>query len=145
MTKISWTRRIVFAASSATLIGGGVALPATAMAAPMPQHVVAQAPTDDSNNSADASTGSNGDQTQVAGDGGTATANGGRSGDVKVDVKGRQDHSTINAVSGDANGGTANARGGDTNGDQTQVTGDAHGGHVKVDKAHIKAIVKGGK
>ncbi|MFF1337453.1 hypothetical protein ACFVYT_05955 [Streptomyces sp. NPDC058290] len=45
MSKLQWNRRVVLAAASVTLAGGGVALPATAMAAPAaPQHGVTLAP-----------------------------------------------------------------------------------------------------
>lgn len=45
MTKLYWNRRVVLAAASVTLAGGGLALPATAMAAPAaPQHGVTLAP-----------------------------------------------------------------------------------------------------
>ncbi|MGW0753258.1 hypothetical protein [Streptomyces sp. NPDC002587] len=48
MNSITWNRRIVLAAASVTLIGGGVALPATAMAAPnAAQHSVTQTPHND--------------------------------------------------------------------------------------------------
>ncbi|MEU9143936.1 hypothetical protein [Streptomyces sp. NPDC048349] len=48
MNSRTWNRRIVLAAASVTLIGGGVALPATAMAAPTaPQHSVTLVPHDD--------------------------------------------------------------------------------------------------
>ncbi|MFG2291970.1 hypothetical protein [Streptomyces sp. NPDC048603] len=48
MTKISWNRRVVLAAASAALIGGGVALPAAAMAVPAaPQNGIALAPQTD--------------------------------------------------------------------------------------------------
>lgn len=45
MNKITWNRRIVLAAASVALIGGGVAVPATAMAATAaPQHTATLPP-----------------------------------------------------------------------------------------------------
>ncbi|NXY99848.1 hypothetical protein HYE82_36885, partial [Streptomyces sp. BR123] len=48
MFERSWTRRIVLAGASAALVGGGIALPATAMAAPVsaPQQAVSVLPAD---------------------------------------------------------------------------------------------------
>ncbi|MFE6847981.1 hypothetical protein [Streptomyces sp. NPDC057686] len=49
MNSRTWNRRIVLAAASVTLVGG-VALPATAMAAPAtPQHTITQTPHNDGN------------------------------------------------------------------------------------------------
>ncbi len=47
MFKISYSRRVLLAAASVALVGGGVALPAAAMAAPAPQHGVTAAPQGD--------------------------------------------------------------------------------------------------
>ncbi|MEV7615003.1 hypothetical protein [Streptomyces sp. NPDC089799] len=47
MFKVSCSRRVVFAAASVALVGGGIALPAAAMAAPAPQHVLTVTPQDD--------------------------------------------------------------------------------------------------
>ncbi|MFE6848280.1 hypothetical protein [Streptomyces sp. NPDC057686] len=51
MTKLFWNRRVVLAAASVALAGGGLALPATAMAASAaPQHGMTLAPQNDNGN-----------------------------------------------------------------------------------------------
>ncbi|MFF3861418.1 hypothetical protein [Streptomyces sp. NPDC002209] len=58
MNSTTWSRRIVRAAATVTLIGGGAALPATAMAAPTaPQHTAAQAPHNDNQDTPNSSGG----------------------------------------------------------------------------------------
>ncbi len=68
MNSMTWNRRIVLASATATLIGG-VALPATAMAAPTtPQHTVTQTPHDDNQDTPNSNGGTMGGDGRATGD-----------------------------------------------------------------------------
>ncbi|MEV7415320.1 hypothetical protein [Streptomyces sp. NPDC089919] len=130
MFELSFTRRVVLAGSSLLLVGGGVALPATAMAAPAPQHAVTFVQ-DDSADGIATSGDSNAENTTA---GGTAT-----SGDTNTGVgncKGKCTITTGNATSGDASADAINT------GDATAVSGDAHGTGGTVKKNDIKKQLK---
>ncbi|MEU5806668.1 MULTISPECIES: hypothetical protein [unclassified Streptomyces] len=132
MFERSWTRRIVLAGASAALLGGGIALPATAMAAPVaaPQHAVSLLP----NDSADG-IGTSGDadasNTTVGGEASTGAANSGVN-----NCDGGCDIRTGNAQSGNASADAINQ------GDSTAVTGDATGTGGTVTKQLIKKELK---
>ncbi|MGW1775395.1 hypothetical protein [Streptomyces sp. NPDC002104] len=133
MFKILSTRRIVLASASVALLGGGIALPATAMAAPVPQHVVSVLQ-DDSADGIGTGGDANAENTTVGGDS--------RGGDANSGVGNCKGKCTIT---------TGNARGGDSSadaintGDATAVGGDGtgKGGNLnKVDKQTVKNQVK---
>ncbi|MFJ6940244.1 hypothetical protein [Streptomyces sp. NPDC101132] len=124
------TRRVVLSASSLALVGGGIALPATAMAAPAPQAVVTLAPAD----SADGiGTGgdANAENTTVGG-----TATGGNANSGVGECKGKCTITTGNATGGDASADAVNT------GDATAVGGDGTGTGGTVTKKDIKKEVK---
>ncbi|MFG2985934.1 hypothetical protein ACGFYQ_41340 [Streptomyces sp. NPDC048258] len=135
MHKLFSTRRVVLAGASLALVGGGIALPATAMAAPaaVPQHAVTLAPSD----SADGiGTGgdANAENTTV---GGTATGGNANSGVGQCE-------GGCDVTTGAATGGNASADAVNT-GDATSVGGDGTGtgGTVsKVEKQVIKNQLK---
>ncbi|MFI8106155.1 hypothetical protein ACIQUQ_33805 [Streptomyces sp. NPDC101118] len=132
MFQISLTRRVALAGSSLALLGGGIALPATAMAAPAPQSVVTLAPAD----SADGiGTGgdANAENTTVGGE-----AKGGDANSGVGSCKGKCTITTGNATGGNASADAVNT------GDATAVGGDGtgKGGTVKNIKKDIKAEVK---
>ncbi|MEV7414832.1 hypothetical protein [Streptomyces sp. NPDC089919] len=131
MFEITFTRRIVLAGSSLLLLGGGVALPATAMAAPAPQHAVTFVHQDDSADGIGTSGDTNAENTTV---GGTATSGTADTG-VK-NCKGKCTITTGNATSGDASADALNS------GDATSVSGDATGTGGKVTKNNIKTQLK---
>ncbi|MFE9631083.1 hypothetical protein [Streptomyces sp. NPDC006463] len=131
MNKITWNRRIVLAAASVTLIGGGVALPATAMAAPTaPQHAVTLAPQD----------GDHGDDDPGLHDGDLSVPGvmGGDLMDPDYPPGDEGDSWTPNS-----NGGSS-VTGGDWEDDNTMVGGDAtSGGHTGSSKHHGSGSHKG--
>uniref|UniRef100_A0AAU2JJ91 Uncharacterized protein n=1 Tax=Streptomyces sp. NBC_00049 TaxID=2903617 RepID=A0AAU2JJ91_9ACTN len=132
MFERSWTRRIVLAGASAALLGGGIALPATAMAAPVaaPHQAVSVLPAD-SADGISTSGDSNAENTTVGGSASTGAANSGVG-----SCKGKCVITTGNATSGDASADATNL------GDATSVTGDAHATGGTVSKQKIKAQIK---
>ncbi|MGW0394624.1 hypothetical protein ACWDYJ_27795 [Streptomyces sp. NPDC003042] len=126
------TRRIVLAGASLALVGGGIALPATAMAAPaaVPQQAVALLPAD----SADGiGTGgdANAENTTVGG-----TATGGNADSGVGSCKGKCVITTGNATGGNASADAINQ------GDATAVGGDGTGTGGTVNKVDKKVIKK---
>ncbi|NXY96937.1 hypothetical protein HYE82_21640 [Streptomyces sp. BR123] len=120
-------RRIVLAGACVALVGGGIALPATAMAAPVaaPQQVVSVLQDDSADGigtSGDATAGN----TTVGGEAKSGTANSG-----VADCDGGCDIRTGNARSGDAGADAVNT------GDATAVTGDATGTGGTVSKQEL--------
>ncbi|MGW1775380.1 hypothetical protein [Streptomyces sp. NPDC002104] len=135
MFKILSTRRIVLASASVALLGGGIALPATAMAAPTaaPQHAVSFVQ-DDSADGIGTGGDANAENTTV---GGTS-----RGGDANSGVGSCKGKCTI--TTGDARGGDSSADAINT-GDATAVGGDGtgKGGNLnKVNKQTVKNQVK---
>ncbi|MFB7462899.1 hypothetical protein ACFCZ1_05230 [Streptomyces sp. NPDC056224] len=130
------TRRIVLAGASLALVGGGVALPATAMAAPAaaPQQAVTLAPVDDSADGIGTGGDANAENTTVGG-----TATGGAANSGVGNCKGKCVITTGNATGGNASADATNL------GDATAVGGDGtgKGGTVnKVNKQVIKNQIK---
>ncbi|MEV7416337.1 hypothetical protein [Streptomyces sp. NPDC089919] len=132
MFELSFTRRVVLAGSSLLLLGGGVALPATAMAAPAPQHAVTFVQ-DDSADGIGTSGDTNAENTTVGGTATTGSANTGVG-----NCKGKCTITTGNATSGNASADALNS------GDATSVSGDASGtgGKVTKNNVSIKAQIK---
>ncbi|MGW4688909.1 hypothetical protein ACWEPM_28995 [Streptomyces sp. NPDC004244] len=132
MFERSWTRRIVLASASAALLGGGIALPATAMAAPTttPQHAVTFLQ-DDSADGIGTSGDATAENTTVGGEATTGAANSGVG-----NCDGGCDIRTGNAQSGNASADAINQ------GDSTAVTGDASGTGGTVTKQEIKQNLK---
>ncbi|MGW1775394.1 hypothetical protein [Streptomyces sp. NPDC002104] len=133
MFKILSTRRIVLASASVALLGGGIALPATAMAAPVPQHVVSVLQ-DDSADGIGTGGDANAENTTVGGDS--------RGGDANSGVGNCKGKCTIDT--GDARGGDSSADA-INSGDATAVGGDGTGtgGNLnKVNKQTVKNQVK---
>ncbi|MFE9633564.1 hypothetical protein [Streptomyces sp. NPDC006463] len=135
MFELFSTRRVVLAGASLALVGGGIALPATAMAAPAaaPQQAVTLAPSD----SADGvGTGgdSNAENTTVGGE-----ATGGAANSGVGECKGKCEITTGKAQGGNASADATNL------GDATSTGGDGTGtgGTVsKVNKQVIKNQIK---
>ncbi|MET9960723.1 hypothetical protein ABZ128_17010 [Streptomyces sp. NPDC006326] len=124
------TRRIVLAGASVALLGGGIALPATAMAAPVaaPQHVVTLAPAD----SADGiGTGgdSNAENTTVGGN-----ATGGNANSGVNNCEGGCDITTGPATGGNASADAINQ------GDATSTGGNGTGNGGIVSKSTAQVI-----
>ncbi|MET9960725.1 hypothetical protein ABZ128_17020 [Streptomyces sp. NPDC006326] len=124
------TRRVVLAGASVALLGGGIALPATAMAAPVaaPQHVVTLAPAD----SADGiGTGgdSNAENTTVGGN-----ATGGNANSGVGNCEGGCDITTGPATGGKASADAINQ------GDATSTGGNGTGNGGIVD--NVKQVIK---
>ncbi|MEV7420564.1 hypothetical protein [Streptomyces sp. NPDC089919] len=132
MFELSFTRRVVLAGSSLLLVGGGIALPATAMAAPAaaPQHAVTLV-RGDSADGIGTSGDANAENTTV---GGTATSGAASTG--VGNCKGKCTITTGNATSGDASADAINT------GDATAVSGDASGKGGTVKKNDIKKQLK---
>ncbi|MEU5809372.1 hypothetical protein [Streptomyces sp. NPDC047718] len=132
MFERSWTRRIVLAGASAALLGGGIALPATAMAAPTttPQHAVTFLQ-DDSADGIGTSGDATAENTTVGGEATTGAANSGVG-----SCKGKCTIVTGNAQSGNASADAINQ------GDATAVSGDAHGTGGTVSKQVLKKQLK---
>ncbi|MFJ6941037.1 hypothetical protein [Streptomyces sp. NPDC101132] len=130
MFTLSLTRRVVLAGSSLALVGGGIALPATALASPAPQAVVTLAPAD----SADG-IGTGGDaNAENTTAGGTAT--GGNANSGVGECKGKCTVTTGNATGGNASADAYNE------GDATAVGGDGTGTGGTVVKKDINKQVK---
>ncbi|MEU7556514.1 hypothetical protein AB0B01_30045 [Streptomyces sp. NPDC044571] len=124
------TRRIVLAGASVALLGGGIALPATAMAAPVaaPQQAVSLLPAD----SADGiGTGgdSNAENTTVGGE-----ATGGNANSGVTECKGACDIKTGAATGGNASADALNQ------GDATSTGGDGTGTGGIVSKTEAQVI-----
>ncbi|MCX5125882.1 hypothetical protein [Streptomyces sp. NBC_00347] len=135
MFKILSTRRIVLASASVALLGGGIALPATAMAAPTAvPHQAVSVLQDDSADGIGTGGDANAENTTVGGDS--------RGGDANSGVgscKGKCDIKTGNARGGDSSADAINT------GDATAVGGDGTGtgGNLnKVNKQTIKNELK---
>ncbi|MEV7416644.1 hypothetical protein [Streptomyces sp. NPDC089919] len=130
MFELSFTRRALLAGSSLLLVGGGIALPATAMAAPAPQHAVTFVQ-DDSADGIGTSGDANAENTTVGGDATSGAASTGVG-----NCKGKCTITTGNATSGDASADAINT------GDATAVSGDATGKGGTVKKNDIKKQLK---
>ncbi|MER5763177.1 hypothetical protein [Streptomyces sp. NPDC002082] len=135
MFKILSTRRIVLASASVALLGGGIALPATAMAAPtaVPQHAVSVL---------------QGDSADGIGTGGDATAGnttvGGTSQGGNADSSVGSCKGKCTIYTGTATGGNSSADAVNT-GDATAVGGEGsgQGGNLnKVNKNTVKNQLK---
>ncbi|MFI6004791.1 hypothetical protein ACIA98_31030 [Streptomyces sp. NPDC051366] len=132
MSERFWTRRIFLAGASVALVGGGIALPATAMAAPTaaPQQAV-NLLQDDSADGIGTGGDANAENTTVAG-----TAKGGDASTGVGNCKGKCVITTGNARGGDASADAINT------GDATAVGGDGTGKGGQVNKQNIKLQVK---
>ncbi|MFJ7271562.1 hypothetical protein ACIQV3_33800 [Streptomyces sp. NPDC099050] len=133
MFKILSTRRLVLASASVALLGGGIALPATAMAAPAPQHAVSFLQ-DDSADGIGTGGDANAENTTVGG-----TSQGGNADSGVGSCKGKCTITTGDARGGDSSADAINS------GDATAVGGDGTGtgGNLnKVDKQVVKNQVK---
>ncbi|WP_405704086.1 hypothetical protein [Streptomyces sp. NBC_00069] len=130
MSERFWTRRIILAGASAALIGGGVALPATAMAAPTAAPQQAVTLPQDSADGIGVGGNANAENTTV---GGTA-----RGGGASTAVGNCEGGCTV--TTGAARGGNASADAVNT-GDATAVGGNGHGTGGTVTTQDIKQEV----